>query len=93
MVRDEVGLALDPKLYAKRTCKTCGGEGVMHMVVLPTSKDFAKYVGGDASPKAMASKGNVVRTTRTCSCVPPRYERAKIEVQTAIDALPPEAGK
>lgn len=96
-IRDEVGLLLDPKLYAKRNCNLCGGEGMLRKRLPVNTEQLAKMVESDPSAKNLVhentkgrgkkvvAKGNYVTHTSTCGCVVSRYKKAKRKLLQAVD--------
>lgn len=66
---DDLGIPLDPKVHAKRSCNTCRGNGVLTI----TTNDRA------TGEHARALKGAKRVSQSTCGCVKPRYKRARFE--------------
>lgn len=77
-IRDDLGLPLDPMNYAEPDCTTCHGRGVFTLIRPATNSDVKRMVTGNADiEKAVKAGGNVFRSMNVCSCVQPRYERAR----------------
>jgi hypothetical protein len=71
MIRDDMGLLIDPKLYAKRRCNSCGGNGVFRIynaVKIPGAK----------------GKNNMQTEMRTCGCVRRNYGKARTKLGRAF---------
>ena len=98
VVRDELGLSLDPKDYAHRHCRYCRGNGVV-TTTRPVPLDHLNKLRKEnpEALKAVETKwrkkkgkqvavGHFVRSNRTCGCVEPRYQKARAKLQDALRA-------
>lgn len=95
--RDSLGMKLDPKLYARKTCGSCRGEGVLCVRVPVSDKMVAALMARNPDNAALIEKEvkrkggtivarhNYVREYRTCGCVPRRYESQRKKLIAAIE--------
>ena len=74
-IRDDAGLLLDPRLYAKSTCNYCGGNGTV------TVRRPIKIKG----VAARSIKNSLQVLSETCNCVPTRYQRARRKLLEAVE--------
>lgn len=95
--RDNVGLSLDPKKYAKLRCRTCHGNGIL-LTSKPLSQEAATaMIKHDAANGALIHHntkakdgvikltGNYTRSTSVCGCVPKRFERARRKLLELVE--------
>ncbi len=72
---DEFGLSLDPKHWAKNSCKTCWGQGIF---VQTSTIKAAEMVQG------AAGSGNQIRMTEPCHCSMRAYWRIRGPLQNRV---------
>lgn len=75
MIRDDLGLLIDPKLYAKKRCSCCGGNGTFQVSNAVRVRGAKKY---------SRSKQNMQTQLRTCGCVKSNYARARTKLGRAF---------
>jgi hypothetical protein len=68
-IRDSFGLLIDPKLYAKKRCYNCGGNGTYQIT----------------NAKRTGNKRSLDTELRTCACVTSGYQKAQRKLQAAVD--------
>lgn len=78
-VRDDLGLLLEPKLYANRKCNLCYGRGIVIKHQPIAAETAKKMIAKDPVNEALIhEKGDryALRHTETCGCIRRRYTKA-----------------
>lgn len=84
--RDALGLAVDPSLYAKRSCNTCYGRGIV-VLHQPIDELTATKMRANATAAALLHEHRgkaAVRETERCMCAALGYARAVTKFSDAL---------
>jgi hypothetical protein len=87
-LRDELGLRLDTRLYAKSSCKDCHGRGTLTLVThVPMTKALALVKENPANEALLFQNrkgGYEAKDSTMCGCAKRRYQRVYGEFGDAL---------